>query len=360
MRVLHTVARLSLGGINSLLLQTISSLPDLEHHVAYLTSNAARENEYRTLGIEPHRLRHGGTKDSLSTLNHATDLIRSLKPDVVHVNHDLDSFYIGMAARRCKVPVVATLHATASPSRKRRIFMAPLSHIATRFIAVSQAVKTSSCEYFGLRPDKIDVVYSGIDTQAYGPSDPYLRRELAIDATDPVMINVGRLHPIKNHMSLITLAERVGEEDSRTRLVVVGQGEEWKSLRAARDRSLVRDNIHLLGRRSDVRDLLQTADMYVSMTSSEGFSIATIEAMAAGLPIVATDIPPTREAVPAEAGVLVPVGDVEGAADAVIELLNNPERRVTMGRRARKAAVENFDVRMTASTLRAVYAEVAR
>lgn len=360
MRVLHTVARLSVGGINSLLLQTISSLPDLEHHVAYLTANDTRENEYRTLGIQPHGLKHGGTKDGLSTLKKATDLIRTLKPDVVHVNHALDAFYLGMAARRCRVPVVATLHATAVPSRKRKLLMAPLSHMATRFIAVSQTVKDASCEYFGLSPDKVDVVYSGIDTQAYGPSDPHVRRELAIDATDPVLINVGRLHPIKNQISLIPLAECVAKKHPRTRLVVVGQGEEWNRLRGARDRSPVRGNIHLLGRRSDVRDLLQTADIYVSMTSSEGFSIATIEAMAAGLPIVATDIRPTREAVPAEAGVLVPVGDVEAAADAVIELLNNAQRRGAMGRQARKVAVDKFDVRMTASTLRAVYAGVAR
>jgi glycosyltransferase involved in cell wall biosynthesis len=360
MRILHTVTRLNVGGVNSLLLQNLASLPDLEQHVAYLTANASRANEYRALGIEPYTLNHPGAKAILRTFKKAIGLIRSLQPDVVHVNHVLDSFYFSMAARRCNVPVIATLHSTSVPSLKYRILQAPLSRVAARFVAVSDAVKTASCGYLGLPPDKVEVIYSGIDTRNHGGGDPDLRHELGINAEVPVLINVGRLHPVKNQILLIPLAERVLEEHPKAELLIVGHGGEWESLKRAWEQSPARCQIHLLGQRSDVRELLKVADVYVSASTSEGFSVATLEAMAAGLPIVATDIAASREAVPPEAGTLVPVGDIDAAAGAITQLLSDPERRLAMGEHARQVAVETFDVRAAARALRELYASVAR
>ena len=157
------------------------------------------------------------------------------------------------------------------------------------------------------------------------------------------MFHVSNFRPIKRPLDLIEVLARV-RRHLPARAVLVGDGPERDAVVRRADELGVRDAVRLLGRRDDFATLLGHAAGFVLPSESEGFGVAALEAMSAGVPVFGYDVGGLPEVVSIDAGTLVPCCDVDALAAAVVEALRDPARRDAMGRAARARAVERFAV----------------
>jgi glycosyltransferase involved in cell wall biosynthesis len=182
-----------------------------------------------------------------------------------------------------------------------------------------------------------------------------IRTELAGNPDDPLVITVGRLTPQKGYKDLLAAFSRVARDFPHTRLLIVGQGRLHAELQRRIAELGLEQQVQMLGLRTDVPHLLAASDIYVNSSLWEGLSEAMLEAMAAGLPVVATAVGDAPWVVVDGAGCLAPPGQPERLAEALSELLADPERRHRFGAAARQYALCNHDPSAWAGRILDIY-----
>jgi starch synthase len=265
-------------------------------------------------------------------------------PDVVHASsiHFFGSIVGVTLARLHRIPVVTTCHLSgldALPSRTRRLagayerwFGRYVLRRSERVIAVSQTVRDHILT-LGIDPERIEVVENGVDLDRFRPSSCGAAGAVRGDG-EPVRITfVGRL--IANKAPLAVMRAVRTLDPGRARLSMVGAGPLDTEVRALADG---RDDIEVLGAREDVDAILAVSDVFVRPSTTEGRSLAILEAMASGCAVVASNIPANAELVDdGRTGLLVPVGDDEALAAAMKRLVDDPVLRSRLGSAARHA-----------------------
>lgn len=213
----------------------------------------------------------------------------------------------------------------------------------------SQAVVCQLEDEEGVPRNRLRLIYNGVDLRSFESAQERdaMRASLAVSPEAFVMIMVANLIPYKGHHDLIE-ALALAKEHLPTgwRLLCVGTGEKYKRelVAMAEERSLTR-HILYLGQRRDVEDLLNAADLGLLTSHQEGFSNALLELMAAGLPVVATDVGGNREAViDGETGILVPPRSPNALADAIVDLANDAEARKRLGAAGRRRVSREFSL----------------
>lgn len=280
-------------------------------------------------------------------------VIRAMDIDVVHAN-GIINVQAPIAARLEKVPLVWHLNDIGSP-RLLQILYGPLVRSWSSIIAVSSyAVRR---QYFGSgvakRGDvheRIRVLYPPVDPDRFagGADGDEVRRELGIAPTAPVIGTIAHLNPFKGLEFLIGAMPIIKGVFPSVKLLIVGRELETQrdyvaSLRRLAVMSECRADILFLGARSDVPEVLAAMTVYVQSSLSESFGMATAEASAAGLPVVATDAGGTREVVaPGISGLLVKAGSARAIADGVVSLLKDPDTARAMGAAGSLRSRERF------------------
>jgi glycosyltransferase involved in cell wall biosynthesis len=280
--------------------------------------------------------------------------------DMVHTHEFAMNAYGGLAARMAGVASVATIHGKHWVADRRRRILAyrALRAAGVELVAVSQDLARYLEARLALARGDIHVVYNGIpmpERVVCGErrrSAAGARAELGIPADGPLLVAVGNLYPVKDHATLIRAMTKLGEP---ARLAIAGRGEEEQSLRALAAQLGFGERLHLLGLRDDVDRLLTAADLFVQPSVSEGLPLSVLEAMAVGLPIVATRVGGMPEALGDDAGMLVPPGEPSALASAIDQLLANPGRADRLGQAARTRAVELFSLEAMVRQYLALY-----
>jgi glycosyltransferase involved in cell wall biosynthesis len=196
------------------------------------------------------------------------------------------------------------------------------------------------------------VIPNGIDVETFERATPVPRTSLGINNGNCVLLYVARLEPQKDHANLLRALAQIPGAD----LLLAGDGSLRSQLEAQAESLGITTRVHFLGRRKDVAELLKMADIYVHPASFEGFGIAAAEALTAGKPVVASDVPGLAQVV-GDAGILVPPGDPAILAREVCSLMNSPERRSQLSR----AAVERgrqFSIEKTVAAYIDLYSSV--
>ncbi len=188
-------------------------------------------------------------------------------------------------------------------------------------------------------------VEHGIDLSRFAPrndiSGAVLRQTLGLPPSSVVFGTVGRLNEAKQQQRMLVALRTLIDQGEDAALAIVGDGELRAELERETDRLGLRDRVRFLGARSDVPELLAGMDVFLLSSRTEGYSLALVEASAAALPIVATDVGGNAEIVhDGRTGLLVPAGDDDRLAAAMAELLRNVSRREQLGRQARQWALE--------------------
>ena len=288
--------------------------------------------------------------------------LAALSVDVVHTHNPLALSYGAPAARLARVPrVVHTKHG-ANPSERRRTVGARrlLARLCDAFVAVSPETAEVARVLDRVREPRLVTIANGIDVGAFA-RDPAARARVRAElgVGDACLVGtVARLAPEKNHVGLVAaMAPLLGPS---VHLAIVGDGPE----RAAIERAIapaLRPFVHLTGARHDVPALLSAFDLFALSSTTEGLPLAVPEAMAAGLPVVATAVgglpSVLREGI---TGLLVPAGDEAALGRALGALIADPARRERLGRAARDDAAARFSLARVVDAYEALYAASTR
>lgn len=267
---------------------------------------------------------------SPAALRRTTDALRSFAPHIVHVHEPFVPMASLAAAAFGPRPVVGTFHAWSSGGRLYRALSPATRRVATRMavrVAVSPAAQEFAAGALGLPLRAFDVVPNGVDVEAFRTAEPI--PEL-VDPERPLILFVGRLEPRKGLEVLIRAFLRLRARMPRVRLCVVGEGPERERCQRMVPSS-IRPDVLFVGAVSEAQKprYHASADVYVAPnTGGESFGIVLIEAMAAGLPVLASDIPGFRSVMhEGREGRFFPVNDAFALADALGTLLENERLR---------------------------------
>ena len=324
------------------------------------------------------RLLSGG--NLLAKARSLRSIINEVEPKLIYTAL-FDSDVVGrIASIGLDVPVVTNLTNTAyDPARLDdpkvnagrlqavRFFDAATARmLSDHFHAVSQAVKDSTVQTMGIDPSRVTVIHRGRDATALTVADPVeraaARSALGIADDEQIVLTVGRQEYQKGQIHLIRALPLILERAPKVRLLIAGrQGHASPRLEAAIDELGLRDRVELLGHRPDVAAVLSAADLFAFPSVYEGLGGALIEALAAGLPVVASDIPALREVV-VEGGnaLLVPPADSAALAEAVIELLGDEARRKDFSKHSRRIFEDRFTAQQASQRLVEYLAGLAR
>lgn len=287
--------------------------------------------------------------------------LRRSRPSVfhAHLTWPLAAKYGLLAAVLARVPaVVGTVHLfpqfrlDRSNSLQERL----LARGVDRYIAVSNEIARQLVDAFHWPPDKIEIVHNAVRSERFRVvADPELQQRLAGGVDRPTVLTVARLDVQKGLDVLLQAAARVPE----ARFVIAGEGPQRVSLESQADELGLGDRLVFLGQRNDVPQLLAATDLFALPSLYEGTSLAVLEAMAAGKPLVSSRIGGTDELiVDGESGLLVPPGDAGALAVAMRVLLADPALRARLGNAARERAEIVFSASATVARVTSVYEDV--
>jgi glycosyltransferase involved in cell wall biosynthesis len=278
-------------------------------------------------------------------------LMRDEHVNVLHA-HQYTPFFYGMAARMrgARRPILFTEHGRHQPDyprRKRMLANRLFLSRRDRVVAVGHAVRRALIDNEGIPDRRIDVIYNGVDVAHFANLHefrPELRQELGLSDDDFAIVQVARLDYLKDHLTAIRCMARVARENPRVRLLLAGDGPERAQLEFEVNRLNLSETVRFLGLRKDVDRLLHAADLFLLTSVSEGIPLTVIEAMAARLPVVATDVGGMSEIVLNDVtGLLAPAKDDASLADRVLQLSRTPDKRRQLGEAGFDRARKLFD-----------------
>ncbi len=274
----------------------------------------------------------------------------------VHAGIGWEGHETARAGIACDIPVIRTEHlpyllTDADQKREYDQECAPLAHR----IVVSQASK-ASFEANGVDPDKLTVVRNG--TFALEPRAGHHFDLLDGLKGKKILITVARFSRQKDHTTLIKAMPAVLAAHPSTVLLLVGRGEELAAIQTLVNELSLNEHVLFAGHRTDIADLMASADLFVLPSTFEGLPLAVLEAMSIGLPVVATNIGGNMEALGAQHPFLAEAGNPASLAAAVIDALNDPERAKAVGQTGSTRFNTEFSAQRMASETAAVYRRV--
>jgi len=273
-----------------------------------------------------------------------------------------------MAAWLARIPALWWQHGIASPDHllDRLAVRIP----ARRIIVSSRVAADAHHRALGTPREALCVIHPGVDVERFRSPNPHrlaqLRAELRLDRFRHVVSAIGRLEPGKGYDLFLRAARLVGDQMPDVGFAIVG-GEMQRgcsgyaaSLRAQVAASGLCERVVFAGFRREIPEILAASDLLVhAATRPESFGVVLCEAMAAGRPVIATDMGGAREiVVPGETGFLVPLEDAVALAQAIVSLLRDAEKRRTMGEAARARVLAYFDARRMVARFERVVEEV--
>ena len=262
--------------------------------------------------------------------------------DIIHAHTGHAHTLACLARRMAGRARVIVSRRVAFPPRQN-----PLSRFKYRcpdcYIAISDCV-AQALMAFGVPESKVTVVHSGIDMQRF-TEEPLSRREIGVPEGVPLLGAVGSLVEAKDHATLIAAMRIVVDTEPLIRLVIAGEGPLRTEIELQILHLGLEDNVILLGHRTDIPQLLAALDVFVMSSVSEGLGTSVLDALACGLPVVATQAGGIPEMIHnGETGILVPTGNPEALAEGLLRLLRDGTAARAMAQRGKALVAEKFTV----------------
>ncbi len=334
--VLHLIETGDPGGAEKMLISVAEGLDQGRYQsLVCLLREGWLAGQLRKKGIETLVVPQRRSFD-LDWLIRLGRLIRSRNVDLIHAHEFAMNVYGSMLSAVTRVPIVATIHGkNYYPEKWRRRLLYRLVAYQAKMVAVSNDLKQFIVSGLGIPERSIRVLHNGIDPapfQSDSRQREKTRRDLGVSETQTIVGTVGNLYPVKGQTYLLQAAARVLKHLPKTVFIIAGQGRLLSDLQNEAKGLGIDQHVQFLGFREDIPALLQAMDVFVLPSLSEGLSLSILEAMAAGKPVVATDVGGNREVIQeGQTGFLVPAMDANALADKLLALLGNPDLIRHMG-----------------------------
>ena len=356
--VLHIVYRFDVGGLENGVVNLINHMPGdkFRHAIVALTEATDFRQRIRRSDVAIHEL-HKAPGHGVWLYPRLYRLFRELRPAIVHTRN-LAALEAVVPAWLARVPVrihgehgrdVSDLDGSSRRYQwMRRVYQPFVQH----YFAVSPDLAGYLEQKIGVARSRITQAYNGVDSTRFVGSE----RPVPIDgcpfaAPQHWLIGtVGRMQAVKDQTLLANAFVRALELQpalrTRLRLVMIGDGPLRAQCNGVLERGGCSDLAWLPGERSDVADVMRGLGCFVLPSLAEGISNTILEAMASGLPVVATAVGGNADLVAdGKSGAIVPAGDVQAMADAIVRLANDPDRAAATGRAGRNIAENKFSIR---------------
>jgi glycosyltransferase involved in cell wall biosynthesis len=366
-RVLHLFVTLPVGGAENLLLSILRKLDSdrFESVVCCIGERGEIGDRVAALGfplLELHLMDKSGRDRRVVPA--LVDLIRREKIDLVHSHLYHANFYGRLAARKAGIPAVASIHNTYTKHKRHRQFINwYLARHTAAIIAGSEEIKQDVMSRDHVPESLVEVIPNSVDVSrsASTLTKAQARARLGLAEHDLVLGTIGRLEEQKGHRYLIEALALLRQRGVIARLLLVGEGRERYALEALITSLGLEQQVLLLGTRDDLGDLFRAMDVFVMPSLWEGLSLAMLSAMAAGLPVVATNVGGVFQVFcNDEFGYAIPVGNANALADRIAECLANlPAARIT-GERGAEHVRANYSDEAMVHRLEVVYERVLR
>lgn len=366
---MHVVNRLVLAGLENMVTSLMLNMPEFEQmvcvEVKFRVPAASSEDTLKSHNINVFHMNRMEDRPQRMLPFKYMSLFRRERVDIVHTHSGVwrDAFLGGKMAG---VPIhFHTEHGVPvnGSGSKERLTYRILSKFSTQLISVSDDLSKYLISEFQLNPKKLSVIYNGIDLDRYKPlpNPDGLRLELGIAPSEKVIGTVGRIVPVKDHLTLVRAFALVLEQIPQCRLMIVGREEIGREgvmteiLKLA-DTLSIGEKILFTGERSDVPELLNLMDVFALSSLSEGTSMAILEASAAEIPVVATRVGGNPKIVEdGRTGFLVPPKSPEVLAEKLLKVLEDPNLAKEMGQAGRKTVKGQFSIQTMASKYHKLY-----
>ncbi len=355
-----------IGGIEVLLLNICKVYDKSRFKIAVCSfkEENALEEEFRRAGIEFYTLKKLQGID-LTLIYKLRKLYKVLDIDIVHTHNAAQWVYGALSCAGLKKPVVVhTQHSSFEKGHK--MLLCSLKYLARNtkaVIAVAKYVSDYLVNVARLDERNIRTIHNGINIRNFNLSVDLNKKRSSLGLREqcPVVGIVARLVAIKDHRLLLTAFKEVSRSFPDAQLIIVGDGVLLEELKKyARSLKLERE-VLFLGARTDIPEILKLIDIFVLSSLNEGMSITLLEAMAAGLPIIATQVGGNPEVViHNRTGLLVPSGDPHKLAEAMIYLLSNKDKAMAMGKEGKALAEEKFNIEKTVNEYQALYNSILK
>lgn len=367
-RILQVLASGAVGGGATHLRSLVERMPRdrFDVHVA-CSADGPLAGELGSLGVPVWPVDLRG-RMNLGSAPRLAALARELGTHAVHFHGTRAGLPGGLAARLSGAQGVYTVHGWACHPRRSRVLEIAsrrieraIVRLCDRVICVSQGDLETGLALGLLGPEKASVIPNGVDTSQFqeAPDRERAREALGLEPWDVSIGLVGRLTRQKGQEVLLRAAPLVLDEVPASRFLLVGDGEDRDRLEALAERLDLRSRVRFLGTRRDVPALMRALDVFVLPSHWEGMPISLLEAMAAGLPVVASNVTGSREAVvDGVSGLLVPAGSHADLAAALVRVAGDPQFAARLGAAARERVAARYGVDAMVAATAAVYEDL--
>lgn len=352
LRIIHVLYRMGAGGTELALRRVVAGL-DPEHFDNIICTVAPISDEQEIPGARLISLARKSRRTG-SLLADLSRLFLQEKPDIVH-SRNWGAIEAVVAAKLTRVPRIihsehgrdiTTMH--GDPWR-RRVFRRLCYSMADEVFAVSRELSEHYSTQLGINAEKMAVIPNGVDTarfRADATMRATMRSRLGLQEDAIVVGTVGRLDPVKDHVTLLRAAEQLATNDPPIHVAIVGGGPLADILQTrVQGTAALRRRVHLIGESNRPQDWLNAFDIFVLPSLSEGMSNTILEAMATKLPCVVTRVGANPDLVVEDhTGFVVEARDASGIADRITLLASDPRLRATFGRSARERVEKNFSL----------------
>lgn len=326
-RVLHTIDTTGPGGAETIFVNLVKGLDRQEFEpVVAIRGPGWVCDELQKNGISPVFINSKGAFN-FGYLWELISVIRGNQVDVVQSHLLGSNLYCSLAGMICGVPVVSTFHGFVDINEKERfstIKSMIINQGSARLVFVSDRLKEFYVAQKGFAINKSVTICNGVDTSAFKPQrDDSIRQKFEVGPDNILVGAVGNIRPAKGYEYLLDAAKLVVERFPHFRFVVAGEGSGGllDKLMAQRDKLRLGNHFFFTGFEPDIAKFMNNLDLFVLSSVSEGFSISTIEAMACGVPVIATRSGGPEEIVKHfNNGILVEAGCPEEIAECIIKL----------------------------------------
>lgn len=360
-KLMHVSLSLGTGGLEKLVLALAkgANKNEFTSSVCSLANEASLSQEFLKNDI-PVFYYNKKTGLDYGLVFRLARLFKKEKIDVLHTHDSTANLYALFGAKLAGIKsVVNTEHGGIffETCRLKRINKL-LARMNSKMVCVSHKVK-NDLEKMGIRRDKLTVIQNGIDLNSFNVTvdRKAKREELApLSGDDFVLCTVGRLTKLKNQKMLLDAAQRIFQSIAEAKLLMVGGGPLSEELQDYAKKLGIAGKVFFLQRRQDVPEILKTSDCFILCSHYESFGVVLLEAMMAGVAVIATDAGGVSEIVEHEiTGILIPKNDAGALADAVIKIRNNPEYFRPIITRAKDNVINNFNIEKTIRAYEDIY-----
>lgn len=362
--IVHIVHRFDTGGMENGMVNLFNTLPPdhYRHTVVALTDYSGFRHRITAQRVDFHALNRA-PGHGLGWAVRLWKLLRQLKPDLVHTRNlaALEAQFVAAAAG-----IRASVHGEHGrdvfdlygKNWRYNLLRRAARPLVSNYIAVSRDLETWLRMTIGVPPSKLHQIYNGVDSTKFHPREG-ARPEFA-HPDSIVFGSVGRMVEVKDYPTLIhafiQLMRQQPERAERARLVIVGEGPARSTCLDLLQSAGLAHLAWLPGERHDIAEIMQVFDVFVQPSKNEGISNTILEALASGLPVIATEVGGNVELIADGVnGTLVPPGDVGEMAQALLSYLDAPARIAEHGGNARQHAEQRFSIPAMAEAYARVY-----